>query len=234
MVWREPRDHVTDCYFCMINTKGVGKKNRHKISYPSSPSAIRPVPHCEELPVPVFSGFSSCADNDNDQQEHEGCNNEMVFESESFSDNTNRLSAPELFSQTELNDLVRDLGLSKKAAEVLASRMQEKHLLDDSAKVSYFRKRYQSFVTFFSEQKQFVYCHDIPGLLRQLGVASYTPTEWRLFLNSSKPGVSKVRPEGQMRPAMSFHTARACDCTTCYFWPADYGPRNRCGDMHSL
>ena len=96
----------------------------------------------------------------------------MVSESESFSDDTNPLSAPELFSQTELNDLVRDLGLSKKAAEVLASRLQEKHLLDDSAKVSHFRKRYQSFVTFFSEQKQFVCCHDIPGLLRQFGVAS--------------------------------------------------------------
>ena len=80
----------------------------------------------------------------------------MVFESESFSDDTNRLSAPELFSQTELHELVCDLGLSKKAAEMLASRLQEKHLLDDSVKVSYFRKRYQSFVTFFSEQKQFV------------------------------------------------------------------------------
>ena len=192
MIWREPRDHVTDCYFCMVNTKGVEKKNRHKISYPSIPSAIRPVPHCEELPVPVFSDFSSCADSDDYQQEHEGCNNEMVSESESFSDDTNPLSAPELFSQMELNDLVRDLGLSKKAAEVLASRLQEKHLLDDSAKVSYFRKRYQSFVTFFSEQKQFVYCHNIPGLLRQLGVASYTPTEWRLFLDSSKQSLKCV------------------------------------------
>ena len=41
-------------------------------------------------------------------------------------------------------------------------------------------------VTFFSEQKQFVYCHVIPGLLKQLGVASYIPTEGSLFLDSSK------------------------------------------------
>ena len=118
--------------------KGVGKKNRHKISYPSIPSAIRPVPYCEELPVPVFSGFFSCAYSDDDQREHAGCNNQMVSESESFSDDTNRLSALELFSQTELNDLVCDLGLSKRAAGILTSRLQEKHLLDDSAKVSYF------------------------------------------------------------------------------------------------
>ena len=116
----------------------------------------------------------------------------MVFESESVSDDTNRLSAPELFSQTEVNDLVRDLGLSKKAEEMLASRLQEKHLLDDSAKVSYFRKRDQSFATFFSEWKEFVYCHNIPGLLRQLGVALYIPTKWRLFLDSSKQSLKCV------------------------------------------
>ena len=176
----------------MVNTKGVGKKNQHKIFYPNIPSAIRPVPHCEELPVLVFGGFYLSADSDDNQREHEGCNNKMVFESESFSDDTNWISAPELFSQTELNDLVCDLGLSKKAEEILASRLQEKHLLDDSANISYFRKQDQSFATFFSEQKQFVYCHDIPGLLRQLGVALYIPTEWRMFLDSSKQSLKYV------------------------------------------
>ena len=43
--------------------------------------------------------------------------------SESFSDDTNWLSALEPLGQTELNDLVRDLGLSKKAAGILASRL---------------------------------------------------------------------------------------------------------------
>ena len=110
----------------MVNTKSVGKKNRHKISYPNIPSAIQPVPHCENLPVPVFNGFYSSADSDDNQREHEGCNNKIVFESESFSDDINRLSAPELFSQTELNDLVRDLGLFKKAEEIQASKAARK------------------------------------------------------------------------------------------------------------
>jgi len=101
-------------------------------------------------------------------------------------------SAPKPFSQTELNDLVRDLGLSKTAAEILASRLQEKHLLDDSAKVAYFRKRDQPFVTSFSELKQCVYCHDIPALLWQLGVDSYISTEWRLFLDSSEQSLKCV------------------------------------------
>ena len=158
MVWLEPRDHVTNCYFCMVNTKGVDKKNPHKIFHPSILLPIRPVPHLKNFRSRFFSGFFSSADSNDDQREHEGCNNKMVFESESFSDDTNRLSAPELFRQTELNDLFCDLGLSKKAAEILAFTLQEKHLLNDSAKVSYFQKRDQSFVTFFSEKKQFVYC----------------------------------------------------------------------------
>ncbi|GBP18274.1 hypothetical protein EVAR_9117_1 [Eumeta japonica] len=35
------------------------------------------------------------------------------------------LKAPELFNQTDLNDLIRDLGLSKSASEILASKLKE-------------------------------------------------------------------------------------------------------------
>ena len=58
MVWREPKDHYSDCYFCGIKTKGINRKNRNSVSYPSLDSAIRPVSHSEELPVPVFKGLS--------------------------------------------------------------------------------------------------------------------------------------------------------------------------------
>ena len=99
---------------------------------------------------------------------------------------------PQCFSQIELNDLVCDLGLSKQAAEVLASRLKEKNLLDSFAKVSYFRTRDENFVNFFSEVNLFVYCHDISGLLLQLGISVYNPTEWRLFIDSSKRSLKCV------------------------------------------
>ena len=75
MVWREPTDHITNCYFCLVNAMGVGKKNRRKISYPSISSAIRPVPHSDDLPVPIFKGFSSFEDQDSEfvQEGHGSC-----------------------------------------------------------------------------------------------------------------------------------------------------------------
>ena len=52
LVWRDGKDHITDCYFCMINLKGIYHKNKHDVQYPDVPSAIRPIPHCPVLPVP--------------------------------------------------------------------------------------------------------------------------------------------------------------------------------------
>ena len=52
MIWREPTDHVTDCYFCLTNIKGFSKKNKSKIVYPSSRSALKPVPHGTDIPIP--------------------------------------------------------------------------------------------------------------------------------------------------------------------------------------
>lgn len=197
MVWREPTDHHNDCYFCMVNIKGVGKKNRHKISYPNIPSVTRPIPHSEQLPIPVFNGFLLNENEDSDQGQ-EMCVRDMQLPEmvstylDSSSSDSEISSTPQQFSQAELNNLVRDLALSKKAAEVLASRLQEKNLLDSCAKVSFFRKRDEEFVDFFSEDKQFVYCHDIPGLLKKLGVTLYNAEQWRLFLDRSKRSLKCV------------------------------------------
>lgn len=52
MVWRQPINHVGDCYFCMCTLKGFNTKNKKAITYPNLPSAIRPVPHDPDTPVP--------------------------------------------------------------------------------------------------------------------------------------------------------------------------------------
>jgi hypothetical protein len=53
MIWREPRNHSDDCYFCPCNVKGYNSKNRKEMFYPNLPSAIRAVPHGPGKPMPV-------------------------------------------------------------------------------------------------------------------------------------------------------------------------------------
>jgi hypothetical protein len=52
MVWRKPKDHSSDCYFCLTNITGITSKSKHAVKYPNVPSAMRPVPHNEALHIP--------------------------------------------------------------------------------------------------------------------------------------------------------------------------------------
>jgi hypothetical protein len=52
MVWREPKAHSSDSYFCITNIRGITSKSKHIVKYPNVPSAMRPVPHNEVLPIP--------------------------------------------------------------------------------------------------------------------------------------------------------------------------------------
>ena len=183
MVWHESEVHSTECYFCLVNTKGIGKKKtRLNISYPSIPSAIRPVLHTDEFPPPIFNGFISSDDEETESEEKcMECEYKRTDTESEDSSTEVKKATPQQFNQSELNDLVRDLDLSKQAAELLASRLNEKHVLHSSAKVSFFRRRDESFLSFFKEEKQLVYCDNVPGLLSQLGIPAYNPKEWRLF-----------------------------------------------------
>ena len=40
--------------YCAVNTKGINKKKKNPLVYPNLESAIRPIPHCNEISVPVF------------------------------------------------------------------------------------------------------------------------------------------------------------------------------------
>jgi hypothetical protein len=118
MVWRQPINHFDDCYFCMCTLKGFNTKNKKAITYPNMPSAIRPVPHGPDIPVPnppkqlhTLQAESHATPNESSQYSEYG---------------TDTHGTPEPFTQTEMNDLVRDLNLPKDAAELLASRLKGK------------------------------------------------------------------------------------------------------------
>ena len=55
MVWREPKNHHEDCYFCVVDMTGWNQRKKKDWYYPDIESARQPVPHCTEVPVPVFT-----------------------------------------------------------------------------------------------------------------------------------------------------------------------------------
>jgi hypothetical protein len=48
----EPKNYVDDCYFCSISVPGFSGKNKHRIVYQNLNSAMTPILHDENLPVP--------------------------------------------------------------------------------------------------------------------------------------------------------------------------------------
>ncbi|GFU64863.1 uncharacterized protein TNCV_785141 [Trichonephila clavipes] len=130
MIWREPKNHSNDCYFCSCSVQGFNVKNRKDISYPTIIRlAIRPVPHGPDLPIPSPPDTLDNILDDLDQISHISSDSD-----DSYDLGTND---PELFSQSDLNDLVRDLGLPKDTAEVLGSRLKERHLLNSGVSFSW-------------------------------------------------------------------------------------------------
>ena len=57
IVLREPKNHVDDCYFCLVNVKGFNKKNKQHLQYPNIHSAMRPIPHGDKILYPFLPSF---------------------------------------------------------------------------------------------------------------------------------------------------------------------------------
>jgi len=72
MLWREPKDHVSDCYFCLTKVKGFSTKSKHMIKYAEVSSVTKPIPHSKSLPVPKSPGHV----------EHTSSNSDSYDESE--------------------------------------------------------------------------------------------------------------------------------------------------------
>ena len=111
----------------------------------------------------------------------------MAAEASSHSTN------PKPFSQGQLNDLVRDLNLSKESSEILASQLGEHGILDLETKITFLHHRDDNFLLrVFAMEDDFVYCNNIPGFLAKMGLPVYNSDEWRLFIDSSKQSLKCV------------------------------------------
>jgi len=131
-------------------------KDKKSIVYPSIPSSISPVPHCEDSPIPkppMLESLSSAS-----ASEEEG--KDADFDEASTS------TEPHFPNQQETDDLIRTMGLTIENAELLTSRLKEWHLLDPTCKVTKYRKRHLSFASFLtvSQPHSLYYCSDIQYL----------------------------------------------------------------------
>lgn len=183
MVWREQKNHTDDCYFCMVDVSGYNSKNKKGISYPNLHSALRPVPHGEGIPVPIppDSLQALCTTSSDSEFDEPDIGSECEFES----------SKPQLFEQNELDDLVRDLCLTKEKAELLGSRLKEKNLLAPGTSFCGYRTREKKFVPYFEKEGDLVFCSNVTGLVEEFGI-KYNKDDWRLFIDSSKRSLKAV------------------------------------------
>lgn len=178
MVWREPRNHHDDCYFCVVSVKGFNKYKKRNWEYPDLESARRSVPHSKDVPVPVFTTLPELSSSDVEElQDVESNTNDSEYEAD--------ISTPQQFSQEQLSDLIRDLSLSKQASELLASRLKEMNCHKPETNITAYRTREKRLLPYFNEDDEIVYCNDVPGLLLEMGLPEYQPEDWRLFIDKS-------------------------------------------------
>ena len=120
VVWKEGKDYITDCYFCMINLKGINHKNKHNVQYPDVLPGIKPILHGPDLPVSEPDrNIKYSSDSEYDKT--------FVARDDAYKPEEDDQPVP--LTQAEVNDLTQDLNLSKKYAQLLGSYLKEKHLL---------------------------------------------------------------------------------------------------------
>ena len=94
-------------------------------------------------------------------------------------------------NQEDINNLVRELSLTKSNAELLISKLKQWDLLDDSVRITSKKKRHCGFSVFYTFKDGLCYCHDIEGLFQAMGIFC-NPCEWRLFIDTSSRSLKAV------------------------------------------
>ena len=151
-------------------------KNVPAIVYPSIPPSIAPVPHSDQLPVPIpircqdpVSADESTTDED-----------DITIDDYVLNSNLEE-KKPYYPNLKDLNDLIRDLGLTKSNAELLTSQLKQWNLLDNSVQITEQRKRHQSFSNVFTMQNAICFSNNDSGHFYSTGIPCI-PSEWRFLL----------------------------------------------------
>ena len=166
-------------------------KNKQKIVYPNLDSGIRPVPHHASLPVPVprIDGLDSIGEEESGGDNARASGGEQDHADDDYTPSAEK--AWETFTQAELNDLIRELFLSKEKVELLGSSLKQKHLLATCVKVCQYKKDNHDLAAFFIVDGPLCYCHNVSEVFEILS-QPHVASDWRLFIDSSKRSLKAV------------------------------------------
>lgn len=178
MIWlRNIQHREEECYFCSTILTGHHYKSRKNIQYADVITVIKPEMRngCQDIPLAngVIEEFSD---------------DESLAPSSASVYLANNESECKPLSQNDLNDLVRDLELSKNKAEILASRLKEHNLLKKGVLITHGRTKdrhqFEKYFKVDENHHEIAYCSNIPELFDHYG-HEHKPEEWRLFIDGS-------------------------------------------------
>ena len=183
-LWNQPKDKK-DCYFCMTNIVGFKNSNTQKIKYANVSSVTKPTLCCDEhveniktsentevVDKNVVSALKEIAIEKWNTRNTQATAVRATL-TITMTIPPGQQKKPEFYTQESLNDLIRDLGLPKDAAENLASNLKERNLVMKGTQSTVYRTREKVFLNFFS-----------PNV--------YKDEEWRLFIDSSQRSLKAV------------------------------------------
>ena len=145
MVCSEPSKHTPDSYFRVVPpvSGGITMKKKRTVVYLNIPSALRPVPHGEGISVPEHpKEFTIDSDDEDEDKSTSGSPEPPASTEPHVSHGRSSVPQPHNLTQDGLNDLVRDLVLSKSKSELQGSRHKQWNLLENNIGISSFRSRH--------------------------------------------------------------------------------------------
>ena len=102
-------------------------------------------------------------------------------------------NAPQPITEIEMVYIVAKLGLSQQKSEWLTSFLKSRKLTQQNVSATSCRQRQADFQKLYSvdEANTCTYSHDIPGLVKKLGM-DYIAGDWRLFIDGSVTSLKAV------------------------------------------
>jgi len=188
MIWSEPIDHDTNkCYVCENYSDGFNRLRAANFNYKSVPSAQRPLPHSETVPIPKIPSPTEVYLPPTFESAPES--SYSLYQPSNATPTCNHIE----ITQQRLNRIAKDLNLSQNRMIMLTQHLKATNILAPDVRIYAARGRQREFLQFFTrnESNSFVHCHNIAGLMSSLGY-TYEAKDWRLFIDASKSSLKAV------------------------------------------